>query len=53
MDGRVSECITNIKELLITPLVLCMPIANDKFRLESDISKLAAGGSIISFQQGP
>ena len=29
-----------------------MPIANDKFRLESDGSKMAAGGTYSQFQQG-
>ena len=41
-----------IKELVITPLVLCMSISTDKFRLESNTSKTAAEGALFYFQQG-
>ena len=41
-----------MKQLLITPLVLYMQMANYQFRLKDDTSKLAAGGTLFQFQQG-
>ena len=31
------------KNLLIAPVVLCIPVARDNLRLECDTSKIAAG----------
>ena len=42
----------HITKLLMTPLVLCMMITSDKFRLQSDSSKMAVGGTLFQFQQG-
>ena len=40
-----------IKQLLIMPLILHMLMANERFGLESDTSKKAAG-ALLKFQQG-
>ena len=41
----------DIKGLLINTLVITLTTANDKFWLESDISKMDAGVILFQFQQ--
>ena len=41
-----------IRDLLITPLLIQILMANEKFRVDSDTSKTATGGALFHFQQG-
>ena len=51
----MKECqmeFKHIQNLLIDPPVLCILIVNANFRLESGMSKTAAGGTLFNFHQG-
>ena len=45
----MSKTFDYIKQLLITKPVLYMLMENDKFRLESDTNKMAAGGILFQY----
>ena len=47
----MQEAFGNIKELPVTTLVLHMPAANEKFKLESESRKTAPGVENVWFQQ--
>ena len=49
----MAESFEYIKELLITPLVLRLPTANDTFILETGTSKTSVEVALFQFQQGP